>query len=103
GRIARRVFALRRIREFRARPEHMTRRVDRTGRHLETGLGRTGVPIEPARCFLKFGGLQLRRFLHLLALMFARIRSASTRQSALRANSSVPLVPNTPASARSAI
>ena len=45
--VARRVLALRREGELRAGAEHVAVRVDGTGRQLEAGLARVGVPVEP--------------------------------------------------------
>jgi hypothetical protein len=53
GRIARRIFAFRRVGKSGGRPEDVTMRVDRTLRRRETRLGRVGTPIEPARRLLE--------------------------------------------------
>ena len=53
GRIARRVLALRRVREFGAWAKHMAVRVHAASRHLEARLARVGVPVEPAWGFVE--------------------------------------------------
>src|SRR5205085_9922131 len=93
GSIARSVFALGRIWKLRARTEHMTMRVHRASGDLETRPGWAWIPVEPARGLLKFHQRCVR---HSVGFSFARIRSASVRQSGLRANSFVPFGPNSP-------
>src|SRR5438105_5991312 len=53
-RVARRVFALRRIRERPARSEHVAMRVHAAGRHFELRFRRGSAPVQPAGGFLKF-------------------------------------------------
>ena len=101
ARVAGGVLPLGRVRELRARAEHVAVRVHRAGRRREPRLARARAPVEPA------GGLLEGR--HRSAppsrsSRWSRIRSASMRQSGAAGEAGLPrCLPNSPASARSAI